>query len=136
LRNRLIEAVENNIANCNYDTQFAIIPCAIYITDNSDFHYITSSILPLSGAVIPSHISEKQIRKRLLNLKPELITLDTKHPDCMGENLEKWLRVIDELKSVGNKTASVIIDENSDSPAELSVEQSAKILRIKCETAG
>jgi hypothetical protein len=66
----------------------------------------------------PSHITEKQIRKRLNRMMTEgirLLILDTSKPDFMGKNLEKWLREVKNLERQG-KYISVMIDSENDNP--------------------
>lgn len=129
---KLMERIENTIAKYDYKTHFVVIAYAAYNFDDNILSLYNSGIFPLPHLLRPSHITEKQIKKRILNLQPKLITLDTRNPDCMGGNLDKWLRVIEELKKSGKLEANVIIDDDSDKSANLSVEQSVKTLAIEC----
>jgi hypothetical protein len=66
----------------------------------------------------PSHISEKQIRKRLNRMVAEgvrLLILDTSKPDFMGKNLDKWLREVKNLERQG-KYINVMINSENDNP--------------------
>ncbi len=81
-------------------------------------YVLLSFILNFYKIPKPSHITEKQIRKRLNRMMSEgirLLILDTSKPDFMGKNLEKWLREVKTLQRQG-KYISVMIDSNDDQP--------------------
>jgi hypothetical protein len=61
----------------------------------------------------PSKISVAQIEKRLKRLVSNGITmveLNTSHPDCMGENLHKWLAAVMKLQQRGKNLVVVVSD--------------------------
>jgi hypothetical protein len=81
-------------------------------------YVLVSFILNFHRIPKPSHITEKQIRKRLNRMMAEgirLLILDTSKPDFMGKNLEKWLREVKNLERQG-KYISVMIDSENDNP--------------------
>lgn len=89
--------------------------------------YLTNLILK------PSNITEKQIEKRLRRMALtgiKLLTLDTMHPDIMGENLGKWMRVIKAFKFSDGRSFDVIINSNSRFPGIIPSELIEDTLKI------
>ena len=66
----------------------------------------------------PTPLKKEQIKKRLKRMVQQgqrLLVADTSHPDFMGQNLEKWMRVAEELQNEG-KYINLIIDSEDDLP--------------------
>jgi hypothetical protein len=94
-------------------------------------YILVSFILNFYKIPKPSHITEKQIRKRLNRMMTEgirLLILDTSKPDFMGKNLEKWLREVKNLERQGKYINVMIDSENDNSYQDLPDDLKANIL--------
>lgn len=81
----------------------------------------------------PSHISIKQIRKRLkrmLQAGQRLIILNTSDPDFMGHNLEKWMKEIKRFNKWQDGSFSVMINSSPEFPAILPDDLKADVLTV------
>ncbi len=88
------------------------------VSDIDNRYVLLAFILDFHKIPHPSHITQRQIRKRLNRMMAEgirLLILDTSKPDFMGKNLEKWLREVKNLQRQG-KYINVMIDSENDNP--------------------
>ncbi|BAY42296.1 hypothetical protein NIES2111_66920 (plasmid) [Nostoc sp. NIES-2111] len=115
---------------CNAD-QFVLVAVAMFKNRESG-KYEGTFMASLLKKAKPSNITERQIEKRLRRMvqnRIPLLNLDTSNPDCMGKNLEKWLKVIKRFENEGTPI-NVMINSSPEFPAQLSPSLESSVVKV------
>ena len=93
------EKVKTLLEDYNSSTEYILVLTA---KSNQDFkyRYVIDKVPLLETKPLPTNLSTQQIRKRLKRMKQggkKSVNIDRNHPDFMGNNLEKWLKEIEDF---------------------------------------